>query len=191
MSEAMDTKGTEAELRETRADEGAVAAAVLDITRAAFLIDPETGVRIDGDTPPELPLVEALLDRGVVEHLHVASLRGEVTAYVIYTRGSLSSDPRARVLGLTIMGVAPPLQRRGIGTKLLDWSVRELEGAWDALFVVGHPEFYARAGFAEAAPLGFSFGFPAPSPACRVRLSPGRALPLGELSYHPIVCSFF
>jgi GNAT superfamily N-acetyltransferase len=73
-------------------------------------------------------MVEALLVRGVAEHLYVAVLEGEAVAYVLYTRGALSSDPEARVLGLTIMGVAPPLQRRGIGTRLLDWSARKLEG---------------------------------------------------------------
>ncbi|HUT79478.1 MAG TPA: GNAT family N-acetyltransferase [Polyangia bacterium] len=191
MEDAAPIPLTALDLRAARTDAADVLEVVRAITRAAFLVNPETGLRIDGDTPPELPMVEALLARGVAERLHVAVLEGEVVAYVLYTRGALSSDPEARVLGLTIMGVAPPLQRRGIGTRLLDWSVLNLEGACDALFVVGHPDFYARAGFVEAADLGLSFPFPAPSPACRVRVSPGRALSPGVLSYHPVVCSFF
>ena len=43
----------------------------------------------------------------------------------------------------------------------------------------------------EAADLGLSFPFPAPSPACRARLSTGRGLSPGELSYHHVVGEFF
>jgi putative acetyltransferase len=178
-------------LLEARPDDAVARAAVLAITRVAFLINPETGKRIEGDTPPELPMVEALLDRGAVDHLHAARLGDRVVGYILYTRGALSGSPGLHVQGLTIMGVAPQLQRRGIGTRLLVWSVGKLTGSCDALFVVGHPRFYPLAGFVPAHTLGLSFSFPAPEDACMVAPVGGRPLPPGVLSYHPIVQEFF
>jgi predicted N-acetyltransferase YhbS len=181
----------EIQMSDARPGDAAVRDAVLAITRSAFLINPETGVRIEGDTPPELPMVEALFARGAVDHLHAAA-RGERTVgYILYTRGALSGDPDARVQGLTIMGVEPELQRRGVGTRLLAWSVERLRGACDALFVVGHPRFYPRAGFVPAHTLGLSFPFPAPEEACMVAPLGGRPLSPGVISYHPVVHEFF
>jgi predicted N-acetyltransferase YhbS len=181
----------EIQLLEARPGDAAVREAVLAITRTAFLVDPETGQRIEGDTPRELPMVEALLERGAVDHLHTALLGDRVVGYILYTRGALSGNPGLHVQGLTIMGVAPQLQRRGIGTRLLVWSVEQMKGACDALFVVGHPRFYPLAGFVPAHTLGLSFSFPAPEDACMVAPVDGRPLPPGVLSYHPILHEFF
>ena len=145
---------------------------ILEITRSAFLINPETGKRIEGDTPLEVPMVRALFERGAVEALHVALCDREIVGYVLYSEGSITENPGVRVLALTIMGVAPEFQRQGIGTTLLCESVKELRGACDALFVLGHPSFYPRAGFVLSAQFGISFSFPAPVEACMImRLS--------------------
>jgi GNAT superfamily N-acetyltransferase len=165
----------EIQLLEARPDDAAVREAVLAITRAAFLVNPETGQRIEGDTPSEMPMVEALLERGAVDHLHTALLGDRVVGYILYTRGTLSGNPGLHVQGLTIMGVAPQLQRRGIGTRLLVWSVDQMKGACDV----------------PAHTLGLSFSFPAPEDACMVAPVGGRPLPPGVLSYHPIVHEFF
>jgi putative acetyltransferase len=173
-----------------RNDDAKLRDEVLTITRTAFLINPETGQRIAGDTPPELPLVEALFARGAVDHLHAALRDDRVVGYILYTRGALAGAADVHVQGLTIMGVETALQRRGIGTRLLGWSVERMRGACDALFVVGHPRFYPSAGFVPAHTLGLSFSFPAPEAACMVaRL--GGPLPPGVLSYHPVVHEFF
>jgi predicted N-acetyltransferase YhbS len=177
-------------LRAADPHDPAVRQAVREITRAAFLIDPVTGRRIEGDTPSELPMVNAFFARDAVDHLHVAEEGGRVAAYVLYSRGTLDSCPGLRLLGLTIMGVLPERQRRGIGTALLAWSVARLRRACDGLFVLGHPDFYARAGFVEAASLGLRFTFAAPKEACRVLLRDGLRVEPGIVSYHPIVGDF-
>jgi putative acetyltransferase len=135
--------------------------------------------------------VEALFARNAVDHLHIATLNGEIVAYVLYCRGEVTNNPSVHVQGLTIMGVLPERQRQGIGTELLAWSVAKLRGACDALFVVGHPEFYARAGFVEARELGIEFSFPAPSPVCRIAVLGEQRLAPGVASYHPVVHEFF
>jgi predicted N-acetyltransferase YhbS len=174
-----------------RPDDAAVREAVLAITRTAFLINPETGKRIEGDTPNELPMVEALFARGAVDHLHVAAMGERIVGYILYSRGSLGGAPDVHVQGLMIMGVEPGLQRRGIGTRLLAWSVERMRGRCDALFVLGHPRFYPRAGFVTAKSLGLSFSIPAPEEACMAMSVSDRPLPPGVLSYHPIVRELF
>lgn len=189
MDERRDDGGA-IELLAAAADDAAAREAVLRITRAAFRIDPVTGVRIAGDTPPELPLVEALFARGAVDHLHLAAEDGRIAAYVLYARGRSAGDPGLRVQGLVIMGVEPARQRRGIGTRLLRWSVDRLRGACDLAIVLGHPAFYARAGFVEARSLGLEFPYPAPPAACRAAVLGDRPIAPGAVAYHPIVDEF-
>jgi len=117
------------QFRAAEPGEPAVRAAVLEITRAAFLINPETGLRIEGDTPDELPMVQTLFDRGAVDSLHTATVDSAAAGCVLYTEGTLTGNPGARPPGLTIMGVAPDRQRRGIGTGLLKWSVARLHAS--------------------------------------------------------------
>jgi predicted N-acetyltransferase YhbS len=179
-------------LEAARPDDSAAADAVRAITRTAFLVNPETGRRIEGDTPPELGLVDAFFDRGAVDHLHVARLGGEIVGYVLYARGALSGADELQVQGLTIMAIAPERQRRGLGTALLRWSVERLRGSCDALFVLGHPRFYPRAGFVTAKSLGLSFSIPAPEEACLVLPLGERPLPRGGVfSYHPVLHELF
>ncbi|MCU0665281.1 MAG: hypothetical protein MUC50_23510, partial [Myxococcota bacterium] len=83
MSNESSTRHAPLELRTTKSDDANVYEAVRRITRIAFLINPETGLRIEGDTPTELPLVEALFARNAVDHLHIATLNGEIVAYVL------------------------------------------------------------------------------------------------------------
>jgi predicted N-acetyltransferase YhbS len=188
-----DTTGTSPaslSLRAADPRDAAAREAVREITRAAFLIDPVTQRRIEGDTPPELPMVDAFFAQDAADHLHVAEEGGRIAAYVLYSRGALDSDPDLRAEGLTIMGVLPARQRQGIGTALLAWSVQRLRGAYDLLFVLGHPDFYARAGFVEAESLGLRFTYEAPKEACRVLLRDGLRVEPGVVSYHPIVSEF-
>jgi predicted N-acetyltransferase YhbS len=169
----------------------AVRAAVLHITHTAFMIDPETGEPIESDTPSELPMTAAMMDRGAVKHLHAATIKGEIVAYVLYTEGTVTNNPGIQALGLTIMGVLPEHQRKGIGTRLLTWSVEQVQDKWDLLFVLGHPKFYPLAGFVTADSLNMTFAIPAPKEACMVKRTSGRAVMPGIIDYNSIVHEFF
>lgn len=165
--------------------------AVLRITHTAFMINPATGLPIDGDVPTEVPMVEALFADHAIDHLHIACFDNEIAGYVLYARGGLTGSPGLRLQGLTIMGIDPPRQRQGIGSRLLLWSVEQMRGVCDLLFVLGHPKFYARAGFVPADSLGLQFSYPAPREACRVAILGERPSGPGVISYHPIVHRFF
>ena len=54
----------------------------------------------------------------------------------------------SKVLGLGPMAVLPEYQRSGIGSKLMESGLEECKNAgWNAVVVLGHPDFYPRFGF--------------------------------------------
>jgi putative acetyltransferase len=55
------------------------------------------------------------------------------------------------------MAVLPDFQRQGIGTALVKEGVRRCrEMGFDAVVVLGHPEYYPRFGFTKASTLGLT-----------------------------------
>lgn len=79
---------------------------------------------------------------------------------------------------LTPLAVRPDRQRRGIGTQLMEYALRELELRGETLFfVLGHPNYYPRAGFRRADIAGIESQWPG-NPAFMVR---GRLVPEGRL----------
>ena len=58
---------------------------------------------------------------------------------------------RTKAAILTPLAVRPDRQRIGIGSRLMDHSLRELEAHGETpFFVLGHPKYYPRAGFRSA-----------------------------------------
>jgi putative acetyltransferase len=83
----------------------------------------------------------------------VAVLDGEVVGHVCCSRGRL--DEVVPALGLGPLGVLPSLQRRGVGTALMQ-AVLGAATALDEPLVclLGYPGYYRRFGFVTAAELG-------------------------------------
>jgi putative acetyltransferase len=106
--------------------------------------------------PVEARLTDELReDAGFLPHLSLVAVDGaDVVGHVIATRGWLE-PAGVPVLGLGPLGVAPPVQRRGVGTALVHALVAVAE-AWDERLVVllGSPAYYRRLGFVPAAELG-------------------------------------
>lgn len=67
-------------------------------------------------------------------------------------------------LALAPLSVAPPYQRRGVGSRLLRSSLRYLlEKGWEAVFVLGDPEFYEKHGFSAATARPFNSDYEGPN----------------------------
>ena len=87
---------------------------------------------------------------------------GAVVGHILFSRmwvdaagGSLDA------VCLAPVAVAPPHQRRGIGSLLISRGVDEVRRLGERLvIVVGHPEDYPRFGFEPAQPRGLSSPFP-------------------------------
>lgn len=134
---------------ETAADQAAVAA----LNDAAFGGSEESALverlRAAGLATISLVAVES---EGLVGHLLLSPLGVEVGGRPV------------RALALAPMAVAPDRQRQGIGSALVREGLRlARERGWEAVVVLGHPDYYPRFGFSAvlAEPLQAPFTGPA------------------------------
>ncbi|HUT31135.1 MAG TPA: N-acetyltransferase [Sedimentisphaerales bacterium] len=143
-------------------------------TFRAEQIGDETAVRVLNEQafgqPNEANIVDALRERGAVVLSMVATDNDKLVGHVLFTE-AIVTDAHSpfRALGLGPMAVLPSYQRRGIGSSLLRGALdecRELE--YDAVVVIGHPEFYPRFGFGPAKLKGIRCEFDVPDDAFMV-----------------------
>lgn len=103
----------------------------------------------------EARLVAALRAAGRDVFERGAELDGTLAGHVLFSPVRIAHGDDGLALGLAPMAVMPPWQRQGVGTALLDASLRELAATpYRAIVVLGHPAFYSRAGFRPAAAFG-------------------------------------
>jgi putative acetyltransferase len=140
--------------REETGDE----AAIRDLNEQAF------------GQPNEANLVDALRKRGAFVLSMVATDNDQIVGHVLFTEAIVAeAGSQFRALGLGPMAVLPSYQRKGIGSRLLQRALdrcRELD--YDAVVVIGHPEFYPRFGFVPARLKGIRCEFDVPDEAFMV-----------------------
>ena len=107
----------------------------------------------------EADLVEQLRSGGHAEIELVAELDGAVVGHVLFS----PMEAPFRALALAPVAVIPPRQRNGIGSALIEHG-HDLarQGGWQAIFLVGEPEYYSRFGYSTdaAKPFGCAFAGP-------------------------------
>lgn len=137
----------------------------------------------------EAELVDAL--RGAVTPFLslVAAADGQVVGHILFTPVTVKSETGSwQAVALGPMGVLPAFQNQGIGSALVQEGLAACRAAgYGVIFVLGHPQFYPRFGFAPAPPRGFPCEFAVPDDVFMVvELIPGA---LGErkgvVYYHP------
>lgn len=118
----------------------------------------------------EADLVDRLRERGRDYLALVALDGGEVVGHIAFSRITMDpAQPALRALGLAPMAVLPAFQRRGIGKALVHAGLAACrERGIDAVFVLGHPDYYPQFGFVPAAPLGIDNAYGAPADAFMV-----------------------
>lgn len=118
--------------------------AIVDINDAAFEGTAESALiaAIERSGRPVISLV-ALADNVPVGHIFFSPIQVQ------------APGPPIPTLALAPMAVAPRLQRRGVGSQLVQAGLREcLDHACELVVVVGHPRFYQRFGFRPAGGMG-------------------------------------
>jgi putative acetyltransferase len=115
--------------------------------------------------PLEARLVDAL--RGCDGYLSlVATLDERVVGHILFTPVSLEPPVDRRITGLAPMAVRPEHQRSGIGGQLIRAGLEECRRhGYEAVVVLGHPEYYPRFGFVPAHAFGLTCEFPSPPEA--------------------------
>ncbi len=89
----------------------------------------------------------------------VADIDGQIVGHVLF---SIMAAP-VRTLGLAPVSVAPENQRQGIGAALIrDGLSRAKAQGWQASFVLGNPDYYARFGYSVDLATRFTNQFAGP-----------------------------
>lgn len=83
----------------------------------------------------------------------VMELNGKIIGQVIYVRSQIECENGQKIPVMTFgpICIAPEYKRRGVGKKLLDYSIKQAArlGA-GALFITGNIDFYGKSGFVPA-----------------------------------------
>lgn len=111
------------------------------------------------ETDAEAKLVDSLQTQANPLVSLVAVLEDQIVGHILFTPVQVENAPEAVVvLALGPMAVVPELQGQGIGTKLVEAGLAECRalGA-EAVFVLGHAEYYPRFGFEPAPPHGLRY----------------------------------
>jgi putative acetyltransferase len=79
----------------------------------------------------------------------VAVEEGSVVGHILFSELGVEVDGRrVHAAALAPMAVRPDRQRQGIGSKLLETGLRSLcDRGFEAVIVLGHPDYYPRFGF--------------------------------------------
>ena len=130
---------------------------ILGIHRAAFGVD-------EGPEIEEL-VGNLLVDDTALPRLSlVAADKGDLVGHILYTNAVIS-PPESSVSAqlLAPLAVRPEVQKKGVGTRLIEAGLTELKQAGvDLVFVLGHPSYYPRCGFTPAGVLGLEAPYPIP-----------------------------
>jgi len=138
--------------------------------------------------PAEARLVDAL--RGQVDPWIslVADRDGRVIGHILFTKVTVSGEIPWDAIALGPMAIHPDFQRQGVGTLLVEAGLLACkEQGHTVVFVLGHPTFYARFGFARAKPRGLTCKWNVPDEAFMVAELEQGALAgrSGQVEYHP------
>lgn len=142
--------------------------------------------------PDEARLVEKLRQApdAIPELSLVAVVGGQVVGHILFSLVTLDT-PRGSlpILSLAPLAVLPEYQNQGIGSALSRRGVAEARRlGYTILVVLGHPNYYPRFGFSQAADYGIRCAYDVPDEAFMVMaLSPGALEGLqGVVRYPPV-----
>jgi putative acetyltransferase len=113
----------------------------------------------------EARLVDTL--RGCDGYLSlVATIDNRVVGHILFTPVTIEPAVNRRIAGLAPMAVRPERQRSGIGSQLIRAGLEACRrNGYEAVVVLGHPEYYPRFGFVPAHTFGLTCEFPSPPEA--------------------------
>jgi len=131
---------------------GSDLADVLRVTKAAF------GQDIEADLVNDL-----LNDPSARPVLSLLAFKGEqAVGHILFTAARLTGARDTTIPAiLAPLSVVPDAQGQGVGGRLIEAGAQRLsQSGVDLIFVLGHPDYYPRHGFAPAGTLGFEAPYP-------------------------------
>ncbi len=106
--------------------------------------------------PTEANLVRDLTAAGASTLSLVAEKDGYVVGHILFSPVTIETPAgQVTAIGLAPMAVLPDQQGKGIGTRLVQEGLAQLRRlGYDAVVLVGHPDYYPRFGFKRASRFG-------------------------------------
>jgi putative acetyltransferase len=119
------------------------------------------------ETEAEANLVNALRDSGIPFISLVAEEDEEIVGHILFTPVELIGDNSGlKLIGLAPMAVLTKLQKKGIGSQLVKTGIENCSSqGYDAIVVLGHPEYYPKFGFVPSVKYGIKSEYDAPDEA--------------------------
>ena len=97
----------------------------------------------------EAELVDLIRERGNSRIALVAQDEGSIVGYVLASPISFEPQNQLNCIAIGPVAVMPERQGEAIGSKLMHQAIQTAsEQSVDAIFLLGHPSYYARFGFA-------------------------------------------
>jgi putative acetyltransferase len=120
--------------------------------------------------PGEASLVEALRAEARPQVSLVAVEGDRVVGHIFFSPVTVEDGASSfEAMALAPMAVLPELQRRGVGARLVREGLEACRRlGHEVVFVLGHPDYYPRFGFAPAATKGLSCEYDVPAEAFMV-----------------------
>ena len=114
------------------------------------------------ETTLEADLVDAVRPAARPLISLVAELDGTVVGHILFTPVTVrDSETTSKAIGLGPMAVLPKLQRRGVGSRLVEAGLEACRELGEYVVVVlGHADYYPRFGFRPAAAHGIRYRGP-------------------------------
>jgi len=137
----------------------------------------------------EADLVDALRKADALALSLVAVADGEIVGHLAFSLVIIESDGTSvETIGMGPLAVLPNRQGKGIGSRLVEAGLEELERTdYQLVVVYGHPNFFPRFGFVAAQPHGVVWKKNVPDEFFMVReLKKGALLKIcGIVKYRP------
>jgi putative acetyltransferase len=141
------------------------------------------------ETETEAKLVDALRNSGIPLVSLVAEQDDAIVGHILFSPMTDAQGNLVPIAGLAPMAVAPGHQKQGIGSALVRAGLEQCRAAgYQAVIVLGHPDYYPRFGFVPASRFGIQCQFEAPDEAfMALELLPGALAEIaGVVNYHPL-----
>lgn len=111
-------------------------------------------------------LVDDLLDDETAKPILslVAVDDDKLVGHILYTKAIITpTETSVSAQILAPLAILPEAQKSGIGQKLINEGLKQLQtSGTELVFVLGHPTYYPRCGFAPAGIQGFEAPYPIP-----------------------------
>lgn len=138
-------------------------------------------------TSAEANLVDVLREEAGPIISLVAEENNKIVGHIMFSPVSLSSNSEVNIMGLAPMAVDHKFQRRGVGSALVRAGLEQCkEIDFNAVVVLGHPEYYPRFGFKPSSHFGIECEYDVPEDVFMVmELQPGYLHGMtGIIKYH-------